>query len=166
VTEINGLPAHVLLVHAVIVLVPATALAVVLAALWPAARARLGGLLPVLALGTLALVPLTTSAGEALLERTFVTDLVRRHTELGRTLWPWVVGLLVLAVAIWWLDGASGRRSPGDGPLRLDDRRTRAAVAVVSLLVAAGAVVTVVRVGESGTRSVWEGRLDDASETG
>jgi hypothetical protein len=37
-TTIGGLPAHILLVHAVVGLVPVTALLVVLVAVWPAAR--------------------------------------------------------------------------------------------------------------------------------
>jgi hypothetical protein len=37
-TTISGLPAHVLLVHALVVLAPLTALLEVLCALWPAAR--------------------------------------------------------------------------------------------------------------------------------
>jgi hypothetical protein len=39
---IGGLPAHPLIVHATVVLVPLAAAAVALHAFWPAARARLG----------------------------------------------------------------------------------------------------------------------------
>ena len=39
-STVNGLPAHVLLVHAVVVLVPLTSLLLVLVAVWPAARRR------------------------------------------------------------------------------------------------------------------------------
>jgi hypothetical protein len=63
-TEIHGLPAHVLLVHAVVVLIPLSALLVVLSAAWPAARRRIGVASPLLALVNLALVPVTTHAGE------------------------------------------------------------------------------------------------------
>jgi hypothetical protein len=40
-TTVGGLPAHILLVHAVVVLVPLSALLIVLVTVWPAARARL-----------------------------------------------------------------------------------------------------------------------------
>ena len=40
---VNGLPAHVLLVHAIVVLLPLAALLLVLTAVWPAARSRLAG---------------------------------------------------------------------------------------------------------------------------
>ncbi len=39
-TTVGGLPAHILLVHAVVVLVPLSALLIVLVTTWPAARAR------------------------------------------------------------------------------------------------------------------------------
>ena len=40
-TTIFGLPAHALLVHAMVVLAPLTALLEILCAIWPAARRRL-----------------------------------------------------------------------------------------------------------------------------
>ena len=36
INEVNGLPTHILLVHAVVVLIPLAALLTVLAAVWPA----------------------------------------------------------------------------------------------------------------------------------
>lgn len=59
---INGVPAHVLFVHVVVVLIPLTALALVLCAVWPSVMRRFGLALPVLALVSLVSVPLTTDA--------------------------------------------------------------------------------------------------------
>jgi len=59
VEEINGLPAHVLLVHAVVIVIPLAALLTVLSALWPAARRRLGIVTPIVALIALILVPVS-----------------------------------------------------------------------------------------------------------
>jgi hypothetical protein len=39
---VNGLPAHILLVHFVVVLVPLTALALVFCVIWPKAAQRMG----------------------------------------------------------------------------------------------------------------------------
>ena len=50
-TEINWLPAHILLVHLVVVAVPAAALLTCLSVLWPSARLRLGSVTPLVALG-------------------------------------------------------------------------------------------------------------------
>ena len=147
--------------HAVVVMVPLTALALLLAAFEPL-RARLGVVLPLLGVGTLALVPLTTFAGRWLEERVFADDLVREHTRLGGTLLPWVAGLAALTVLVWVLDGASGMRRRGLGGVRLEDRRTRIALGALSAVVALGAVVTTVRIGESGSRAVWDGAFETA----
>ena len=145
--EIDGLPLHVLVVHVAVVLIPTAALAVLLVTVWPAARVRLGPLPLALALGALAVVPVTTSAGEWLRDRVGESASVRRHAELGEGLLPWVIALAVVAAAVWWLGS------------RLDTGLVRVVVALLALVVAAGTVVTVYRVGDSGARSVWEGRV-------
>lgn len=153
---INGLPAHVLLVHVVVVLVPLTALALVVSAVRPSWIRRLGLALPCLALVALLSVPLTTHAGEWLEHHTDSNALVRRHTELGDGLLPWVIALFLVAAALWWL----GRGTPsatesvreGARPLSVP---VRIAAVVVSVVVAGGAVVQVYRIGESGARAAW-----------
>ncbi|MFI5973315.1 DUF2231 domain-containing protein [Streptomyces sp. NPDC051452] len=155
-TLINGLPAHVLLVHVVVVLIPLTALALVAAALWPRAARRLGVLLPVLALVGLISVPLTTQAGEWL-ERHVADDaMVRRHTELGDGLLPWALGLFALALVVWWA-GRQGPAEPGrqGGGARWSALPVRIVVGVLSLAVAVGAVVDVYRIGDSGAKAAW-----------
>ena len=165
-TEINGLPAHILLVHIVVVFVPLAALLAALAALWPPARRRLGVGAPLAALVALVAVPVTTNAGEALQESVPSTDLVRRHASLGDGLLPWVAGLFVLAVAVWLLGRrsdrpVSGRAGPAGevGTVRGSARAgwLTAAVSVLTVVVAAVAVVQVYRIGESGSNAVWHG---------
>ncbi|MGW2033870.1 MULTISPECIES: DUF2231 domain-containing protein [Streptomyces] len=152
---INGLPSHVLLVHVVVVLIPLTALALVAAALWPRAGRRLGPLLPLLALVALVSVPLTTHAGEWLERHVDDDALVRRHAELGDGLLPWALGLFVLAAVVWW----TGRRAPAEpgqgGGTRWSALPVRIVVGVLSLAVAAGAVVDVYRIGDSGAKAAW-----------
>ncbi|MEU6394697.1 DUF2231 domain-containing protein [Streptomyces sp. NPDC046939] len=155
---INGLPAHVLLVHFVVVLVPLTALAVVASAVSRRVAQRMGVALPLLALITLAGVPLTTNAGEWLEKHVSSDALVRRHAELGDGLLPWAIGLFVVAVAAWWV--ARGAATPGPTPSAEDNgRRTampvRVAVAVLALVVSVGAVVDVYRIGDSGAKAAW-----------
>ena len=58
-TTITGIPAHALLVHAIVVLAPLVALLEILCAFWPAARRRLVWLVLALAAATLVLTPLT-----------------------------------------------------------------------------------------------------------
>ncbi|MCF4139720.1 hypothetical protein L1856_27395 [Streptomyces sp. Tue 6430] len=100
-TTINGVPAHPLWVHVVVVLVPLSALALVVCAAWPAVMRRAGIGLPLLALAALVSVPLATDAGEWLAEQVPETAAVERHTEMGDGLLPWSVAILVLAVVLW-----------------------------------------------------------------
>ncbi|MEV6947281.1 DUF2231 domain-containing protein [Streptomyces sp. NPDC051172] len=149
---VNGLPAHVLLVHFVVVLVPLTALALVVCAVWPPAARRLGLVLPVLALVTLASVPLTTGAGEWLEKHVGSNALVQRHADLGDGLLPWALGLFVLAAAVWW----TTRRSSAQQDGARSGSVIRIAAAVLSVAVAAGAVVDVYRIGDSGAKAAWQ----------
>ncbi|MPY30569.1 hypothetical protein FNH09_04360 [Streptomyces adustus] len=154
---VNGLPAHILLVHFVVVLVPLTALALVACAIWPRAARRMGVVLPVLALVTLVSVPLTTQAGEWLEGHVAGNALVHRHAELGDGLLPWAGGLFLLSAAVWWATGrTAGSGSGASGTTRRSGVPVRVAAAVLSLAVAAGAVVDVYRIGDSGAKAAWQ----------
>lgn len=186
-TTLGGLPAHVLLVHAVVVLVPLTALLIVLVAVWPAARARLTVATAVLAVVTLISVPLTTQAGEWLERRVDRTELVRTHTELGDTMLPWAIALTVVALAVLArevLAARAARRSDAvavGGPGAATRDRTAAVgradrvawwggravavgLAVVAVVVAVGSVVTVYRIGDSGSRAAWTGQFSEQAQ--
>lgn len=151
---VNGLPAHVLLVHAVVVLLPLAALLAVVTTLWPAMQRRLGVLVPALAVVAAALVPVTTEAGEWLERHVEESDLVERHATLGDGVLPWAAGLAVVAVGAWLLARWAGRAG------RVGHERSvpvwaRVVVVLVTLVVAAGTVVQVVRAGDSGARAAW-----------
>ncbi|MFE7752637.1 DUF2231 domain-containing protein [Streptomyces sp. NPDC057428] len=159
-TEINGIPAHPLLVHFVVVLVSLTALVLPACALWPSVMRRFGLAPPVLALVTLAAVPLTTHAGEWLAERVNENALLERHTEMGNGLLPWAVGLFVMATALWWTYRHVGtsptpdaNRSAGTSGMRATPLRI--AAVLLSLVVAVGAIVQVYRIGDSGAKATW-----------
>lgn len=152
INEVNGLPTHILLVHAVVVLIPLAALLTVLAAAWPAARRRLGVITPLVALAALIVVPITTDAGEWLLARVYRTDLVAAHVALGDTMIWFAIGLFVVALVAWAVPTMIVRRT-GNAPAPW----IGVVIAVAAVLVAGGAVFQVVRVGESGSKAVWEG---------
>ncbi|WP_223624579.1 DUF2231 domain-containing protein [Microbacterium sp. EST19A] len=145
--EIAGLPVHPLIVHAVVILVPLTALALILGALFPAARKRLGIVTPIAALIVLVLVPITMLAGEALAQSVGPVPAVVHHADLGGLLWPWTLAMFVVATLQWcW-------HRFGDGP----GRTTRVILAVLAVVSGAGSTVMVVLIGEAGARAVWGG---------
>jgi ABC-type branched-subunit amino acid transport system permease subunit len=105
-TTIAGLPAHVLLVHAIVVLAPLTAALEILCAIWPAARRRLVWLVLAFAAVNLVFTPLTTDAGEWLLnQRSQVSAVLQAHwlegrSDKRRTVAPVVVAILALVVGV------------------------------------------------------------------
>ena len=155
--EITGLPMHPLLVHAVVVLAPLTALALILGSVWPAARRRLGIVTPLAALLLVVLVPVTVAAGQALSEVVGPTPAIDTHGGLGRMLLPWVVAMLVVAAAQWaWFRWGAREAAEPNG------RRGRAVpivLAVLAIAVGTGTTVMVALIGDSGARAVWGGIL-------
>ena len=142
--EIRGLPAHVLLVHLVVVLLPLAAAAAALGSVWPAAQRKLTFLTPLGALVGLAAVPVTTRAGEDLARRLGNPPFIADHRGFGSTVLPWAIALAVTTVAQWlYLRGGRPKRG------------VRAALAVLVLASAAGTAVIVFLTGESGARAVW-----------
>ena len=97
----NSLPLHPLLVHATVILVPLTALALLLAVFWPAARRRLGIVVPLAGLLMTVLVPITVWAGEALKEVVGPIPAVETHEGYGRMLLPWTIGMAVVGIGEW-----------------------------------------------------------------
>jgi hypothetical protein len=160
VSTVNGLPFHMLLVHALVVLVPIAAGCVAASTLWVSWRRRLGEIPLVLSALVVVLTPLSTSAGEWLQEHVPDTERVRRHAELGDQLLPWLIGLLVVAVLAELVrrEHARVRRLAAGGP--------RTALRVVACLVALGCLVTVVRIGDSGAQAVWHGKTSSTSSGG
>lgn len=153
---VNGLPAHVLLVHAVVVLLPLSAALLALTALWPTARRRLAGPNAILSVLVVVLVPITTSAGEWLESRLTPDPLIRRHTELGDTAIYAAIAVAVLAVVVWWRQRESTGRTPAKRTLLAPDSRTlTATLTIVAVLVSAAAVYDVVRIGDSGAKASW-----------
>ncbi|CAQ00462.1 DUF2231 domain-containing protein [Clavibacter sepedonicus] len=159
--QINGLPLHPLIVHFVVVAFPTAALLILVSALWPAFARRLGIITPLVALASLIAVPLATSSGENLEEKVGANPVLEVHTELGDTLLPWAVAVFVVAVAQWlWIRrlAAQEPRRPGRDARPIPRSRHVAVTAVLAVAVAVssvGAIVTTVRIGESGARAVW-----------
>ncbi|WP_116206823.1 DUF2231 domain-containing protein [Amycolatopsis circi] len=114
-TTVNGLPAHILLVHAIVVLLPLSALVLVLTACLAPVRRRLAGANAILSVLVVILVPITTNAGEWLERRVARTPLVRAHTEIGDTAIWVAIPVAVLALALWWRQREAGTAAVNAG---------------------------------------------------
>ncbi len=141
-----GLPAHPLLIHVPVVLIPVLSLASIAVAVRPVWRERFGLAWALLALVALGGTVLAAGAGSELLGRFGGakpgTDLAE-HAELADTLKlvMFVFAAVVVAVV------AAGRRLRGRAPSLL----AGAALVVLALV----AAYYVVRVGDLGARATW-----------
>lgn len=151
---INGLPAHALLLHVVVVLVPLTALLEIVCGLWPAARrGQLLWLTLVMAAATMVLTPITINAGQWLYDlRTKPSPILREHAERGSTMVYFAAALLVVAVGLV--------------VVRLIERRSerprmvaRVIVGIIVLAVGISSTIQVYRTGDAGAQSVWGGEI-------
>lgn len=185
-STIDGLPAHILLVHAIVVLLPLSAVLLVLSAVWGKARRRLAGANAVLAVLVMILVPVTTNAGEWLERRVPRTDLLRAHTELGDTALFVAAPVALLALVVWWRqrEHATTEQPParsdvdevaggGTATMAVTAVRRKAflapasqvvttVVAVLAVLAAGAACYQVYRIGDSGAQASWQGKFSTA----
>lgn len=153
--EINGVPLHPLVVHAVVVFTPLAALAAIVMtaprwrwlARWPAV---------VLTVGATASSYVATLTGSTLeKDRGLHSPLVTHHAEWGSRLMVamWIFAAIVV-VAFWVLPHVTGL----DGGT---DRAARIAVLEKPLMVllplaAVAVLVLVVLTGDAGAKAVWQ----------
>lgn len=171
--EINnlfGLPAHPLLVHAPIVLVPLCLLGAVLMAVKPEWRQRFGVPTAVLAVVAAVSMQLAEGSGEALEERVRETNLVERHAEIAELAKPFVFLFALALVAVVGWDLLQRRRARGgDAPevtgWQATVSRLVPAAMVVTVLLGGVATYEVVQTGHSGAKAVWD-RTPPAREGG
>lgn len=155
IKTIFGLPAHILIVHAAVVLVPLAAIAVILISCvprWRSSHALLGALFSASAVTA---VSLASQTGESLEESVKRTDLVRRHIQQSESVLPFTIGLVVIA-GVWLLIGIAEWK-------QFDIyRMIKMSRPVITKLLVVGAIffgVTstyfVIQVGHSGARATW-----------
>ncbi|MFC0432084.1 DUF2231 domain-containing protein [Kutzneria buriramensis] len=181
-STLNGLPAHILLVHVIVVLLPLSSLLLVVTAIWAKARRRLAGANAILAVFVWIMVPVTTNAGEWLERRVPSTDLLRTHTELGDTALFVAIPVALLAIVVWWRQRESVAAQQaatsdvdeptGGGTTTMTKTATRrrtflapastavtTVVAVLAVLAAGGACYQIYRIGDSGAQASWQGKF-------
>ncbi len=140
---IDGIPAHPLVVHAVVVGVPVLAalgVAIVLRARW---RDALAWPVALANLALLAVTVLARATGEGLVQQLggTVSDTANAHAELGSVAPLWVLPMALAGVAFAWLRRRGRTWSLVTG-----------AALVVASLAATGFIVAV---GHSGATATW-----------
>jgi uncharacterized membrane protein len=151
--ELNGVPLHPLVVHAVVVLGPLAALTGLAYAVVPKWRWLLRWPLVVLAVVTAVAALLAVAAGEDLLAaRPELAPLVEEHAERGEWLRSVAVIYAVVSMLAAWALGGTSALASGKGA-----RETRFGIPVAAVLVvtAVGLLVLLFLAGDSGSRAVW-----------
>jgi hypothetical protein len=154
-----GLPTHVLVVHAAVVLVPLAAIGAVLIAVSPSWRARLRWAVLAVATGGLLATFVAVRSGEEFLDRfdRGSDPLVQEHQDLGEVTRWWVLLFWLVLVAYLVLER---RLAAGPATAAGRSRTWFRVVGVVLVLSATVATVQIARTGDAGSRAVWEQRVE------
>jgi uncharacterized membrane protein len=156
---INGLPLHPLVVHAAVVLIPLAVLGTLAVLLVPRWRRYLPVVAAVATLAALTL-PVATQSGEAFEERVGDPGV---HRALGdQLLWIGIAFAAVLWLLVLLDRRRTGAADDADGG-RPRGRAATRAVAVLSVVLALAAGVLVYRVGDSGARAAWGGKVGSSA---
>ncbi len=147
--DLFGVPAHPLVVHAAVVLLPLAAIATVVVAAIPRARRHYAPVVFGAALVATVAVGLAQQSGESLAERVTANSLVRAHTEQGEIVLPWAIALTAIAGAVAVAGPARKRFT------QLPANAVTAVLIVAALVTGVGATWTVIDVGHSGAKATW-----------
>jgi hypothetical protein len=169
-TFVFGLPLHVLVVHAVVVLLPISVLGAIVVTVVPRLRERWGWPAVALAIVATACIPVATSSGEGLEHRLPRTPALETHTHLGDELLPFAALMTIALLGLMLIERTRRRSAAATesgpspaGSTTMTASRTslltgRAAGVGLACLVLVFAVVSAVqvsRIGDSGARAAW-----------
>ncbi|MFG1928252.1 DUF2231 domain-containing protein [Cryptosporangium sp. NPDC048952] len=174
--KVFGLPAHPLVVHAAVVLVPIAVLSAFAYVLVPRLRPKIGWVLALSSLAGAGASIVAAETGDRLAKFLGGSDAINEHGGFGLDTRNMAVLLAVVAVVLLIVERArANRREPmrgyaerdqwgmvGEQPRGNSSGSTVLTVVSVVLMIAllataVGAAVSVARAGDTGARMVWEG---------
>ena len=153
--RVLGLPAHPLFIHAAVVLVPLLAVAGILYAVWPGARAHVRWTMIVLAVATPGAVFAAKESGEAFekidnFQSAELQAKIEEHEGFGSNLFLVVLGLALVALAMAYVVRPVAAASVGPVAAHW-------ALAGLTVLLGLVALYYVFKAGDSGANMVWDG---------
>lgn len=153
--KVFGLPAHPLLVHAPIVLIPLLALWAIALAIKPEWRDRFATPTAIIGLGVMVMTIMAAGAGEKLQLRVGETPLIEEHAELGdqTKIIVLVFALLLVGIAV---------------AIRRNMAQLVKPLVILAAVAGLVSTVWVVRAGHAGAKAVWQdiGKLTPRVEGG
>jgi uncharacterized membrane protein len=161
-----GLPAHPLLVHIPIVLIPLAAIGA-LGLWWKPWRDRLGWATAAILVVAGIFTQLAIGSGQALEDSSERDALVRAHTKIAEDIRPWLLLFFVALVAFLWLDR---RRRAATTDASTTGRGLRdpllIGLFVATVAFAGVSVYWVQRIGHSGAKAVWHDKGREGGRAG
>lgn len=155
--EMFGLPAHPLLIHAPIVLVPIVAVAAIVVAAKPTWRRRAGWVPSILMVVIVAMLFAARESGEALDDQ--LGGVVGLHETLGNQTFLISLVWLVVVVALGVVDrqvATSPETAPlSAAPLSGGSDAASIVLSVASAVIGVVATIWLIRTGHSGADSHW-----------
>ena len=162
--DVNGMPLHPLIIHVPVVGIPLAFLLTLLFAV-PRTRAWARWPLALTVLGSTAAVWAARASGEVLRSSRNIVpgnlagDLIQRHAQLAGQLFYIMLGFSVITLLAVFLVGRRQPKAASDGGTASDAGGGRRPLNLILLLllvvVAAAAFVWTARVGDIGSRAVW-----------
>ncbi len=157
IDQLLGLPAHPLLVHMPVVVIPLTLLLAIAAVAWARGRSVLS--LVVAGAATIGMLgaQLAVMSGEPLEERVAENDLIEKHAELGEGARTFAILVFLIAVAYVLREWRGRLPLPGIDRVRtlLAPRAIGIVLAVALIGSSALATVWVARAGHAGADATW-----------
>jgi hypothetical protein len=156
-----GLPAHPLVVHVAVVLLPLSAIGAI-ACLKRSVRDRIGPIVAGLAIVSMLAVGAAQSSGESLGEKVPETALVSAHEDMGNRVLPWAFLLAGSITVLVGLDYVRRWMERDDEPTTSTRtapswyRPVLVAASVLVVISALGSTITVIEVGHSGAKATWD----------
>jgi uncharacterized membrane protein len=177
ISKLFGLPAHPLIVHIPVVLLPIAVLGAILIVVSPAWRARVGWLVVIAAGVSLLFVQLAIGSGEVLQESVedsvSSTEILKSHAHLGEALRPYAAVFFAAVLALMLYDRWRARRAAAGEPSAIASAAkgtwrdpVMATAAVIVLVSAVLSGIWVYRAGHSGAESVWRDTEVTGGESG
>ena len=160
IPDIGGLPAHPLIVHLPVVLVPLATIGALLMLIRPGWRRIYAIPTAIIASAGAVATQLALESGEQLEEEVRRSALIERHSQIAEQARPFVFifAALMIGAAVWEVE--QHRRQPA--PDTVPSTVRRATVALVALGLASGVASTVqiYRTGHSGATATWHDEAD------
>ncbi|HEY5198942.1 MAG TPA: DUF2231 domain-containing protein [Solirubrobacteraceae bacterium] len=167
-----GLPAHPLLIHVPVILIPVSVLGALACVARPVWLDRYGILLSGTAIVAMSSIFLAMQAGAALEAGLNLqgpaADLIHRHSHAAHILAILFVAFTAVLIVTLAAHRISGGRPTGLGiaDRLLSPRSSNVALRVLLVLLALGCAYMVFKVGDLGAKAVWQGRLQHAGGLG